>query len=72
MNDIEEQYVAALGERNQLRWDYVEILVSIIQLARVDDGALSILIDWVRSERATREVLNALVERWIATMDELE
>jgi len=72
MNEIEEQYVAALGERERSRREYIDILVRIIELARVDDGALSILVKWVQSEQATREILNALIEKWITSMDRFE
>jgi len=69
MADLEVLYRSAYQEREQVRQQYVDLLVKLIQVAKVDDDALSMLIQCIRSERTTKEVVNALVLKWIASME---
>jgi len=67
--ELDELYRTAYSEREQVRRRYVDLFINLIQLAKIDDGALSVLIRRIRSESATREALNSLVVRWVEGMD---
>jgi len=72
ISDLEDLCRAASIERDQLKQQYISLLVDIIELAKVDNGALLLLVQWIRSPNATRETLNNLVIRWIESQGKFE
>lgn len=70
ITELEDLYIQASQERERTRQRYVELLIDLIQHARVDNKAMVVLIRFIRSENATREVLNALVQEGIASMEQ--
>jgi len=54
ISEIEEQYHLALLEAEEMKRKFVDNLVGLIELARYDDGALGVLIEWIRSGCMTR------------------
>lgn len=69
ISNLEEQYRLACLEAEETKRKFIDNLVELIELAKYDDGALNVLVQWIRSGNATRLMLYALVDRWAATMD---
>lgn len=67
--ELDELYIQAYAENEAMKKVFVDHLVNLIELSRYDDGALSVLIQWLRSGHLTRKTLVALVCRWTETMN---
>ena len=69
IDELDELFREAFAERERMKKQFIDNLVNLIELSKYDDGALAVLIQWLRSGNPKRQTMYALVDRWAASMD---